>query len=186
MKTLTMALLLAGLTIAGVQAQSATDVEVVTISHVKKGEEPKQVLAAIKNDFPEAIVKDMAMLPRALYGKQWAISEQGKLSADDQVNFYQVQASWKDGNLSAVYDKDGKLVSYSEFVKQGELPATVKNTLSKQFSGYQIARNQERIHVKSGKEKIAYKVELVSGKEHKIVFLDQQGNVTRTTKPLHI
>ncbi len=186
MKTFPMAVLLAGLTIAGVQAQNLTEKETVTIAHVRKGEEPQQVLETLKNDFSEAIVKDMTLLPSALHGKEWAITEQEILSPHADVNFYQVQASGKNVNLSAIYNKQGQLISYREHLKHAELPPFVKKTLDNQFPGYQIAKSQERIRVEAGKEKIAYKVALVSGKKHRIVFLDGQGKVTRTAKPLHI
>ncbi len=186
MKTVSMALLLAGLSIAAVQAQSAVQVETVTISHVKKGEAPSQVMEALKADFPQAIVKNVTMLPRALQGKQWSLTQQGNLSANVQLTCYQVQASGKNGNFSALYNKDGQLVSYHELIRQADLPQPVKATLVGSFAGYTVASGQERIHLKSGKQKIMYRVELAAGKKHKAVVLDPQGTVIRTVPSLRI
>ena len=44
------------------QAQSET----LTVKAVKKGEEPKEVMDAIKQDFPKAIVGDLSVLPAKL------------------------------------------------------------------------------------------------------------------------
>jgi len=42
--------------------------ETLTLRPVKKGEEPKEVMNAIRKDFPKAIVSDLNFLPAKLYG----------------------------------------------------------------------------------------------------------------------
>lgn len=57
----------------GVTAQQKT----LTVTKVKKGEEPKVVLDAIKTDFPDFIAKDLSFLPAKLYGEEWNVNFKG-------------------------------------------------------------------------------------------------------------
>jgi len=180
MKTFSLALLLAGLSVGTGWAQIQE--EDVTITRVKKGEEPQAVMASVKKDFPNAVVKDLAFLPYALYGREWAVTERSDDMANTTNQFYQVMASGSGKQFTAVYDKNGKLLSYKETIKHAELPEAVKNTIWTKFPGWQITGDREKIRINHKKDLIAYRVDLSKGKERQHVFLDGQGNVTRTVK----
>jgi|GEM_PF-1909929 len=148
--------------------------EMLTITPVKKGDEPKAVLDAIKTDFPSAVAKDLSFLPSKLYGKEWNVQLAG--STDEDIQFYQVQIAEKDVLYTAVYDKDGKLLSSKEMIKTSRLPSAVVASVKK-FSDWKMIESHEVIKTKGSKARLYYKVRLQKGMEHKNVFLDPQGNI---------
>ncbi|WP_041615919.1 hypothetical protein [Spirosoma linguale] len=177
MKTILFALVLFDLTSGVVLAQGPGD-KVVTIARVKKGEEPQEVMTILKNDFPDAIVKDIAFLPKALNNREWAVKELDNSGSAD-VRFYDVQASSDNMKFEAVYDRTGKLLSFKETLNQATLPEPVMNTLNEQFSGWRVLGNQERLKINSKTTKIVYRVELAKAKTEKHVYLDDNGKVLR-------
>lgn len=180
MKTLHVALLLVSLSTGTGWAQIQE--EDVTITRVKKGEEPQAVMTSVKKDFPDAVVKDLAFLPHALYGQQWVVSERNGDLANTSTQFYQVSAAGSGKQFTAVYDKSGKLLSYKEIIKHAELPEAVKNAIWTKFPGWQITGDREKIRLNHKKDLIAYRVDLSKGKERQHVFLDGEGHITRTVK----
>jgi hypothetical protein len=148
--------------------------EILTITPVKKGDEPKAVMAAIQNDFPGAIAKDFAFLPSKLYGKEWNLQLAG--DTDETINFYQVQVNEKDVLYTAVYDKEGKLMSSKETIKTSRVPYAVV-TSAKKFTGWKMEDTHEIIKTNGTKATVSYKVRLKKGIEHKNVFFDPQGNI---------
>jgi len=148
--------------------------ETLTITPVKKGDEPKAVMDAVKSDFPNAIAKELAFLPSKLYGKEWNLQLAGE--ANENINFYQIQIIEKDVNYTAVYDKDGKLLSSKETIKTSRVPSAVVAAIHK-FSGWKMEDTHEIIKTNGTKATVSYKVRIQKGIEHKNVFLDPQGNV---------
>ncbi|GAB3220597.1 hypothetical protein GCM10027423_52420 [Spirosoma arcticum] len=54
-------------------AKGSTVDKTVTITHVKKGEQPQAVLDALRKDFANTTIKDTAFLPGTLYGMEWSV-----------------------------------------------------------------------------------------------------------------
>ncbi|GAB3926612.1 PepSY-like domain-containing protein [Larkinella terrae] len=185
MKTLSIALLLTGLSIGATQAQSPLEDQSVTITHVKKGEEPQQVMDAVKADFPNSIVTDVAFLPHALYGHEWAVSENKNTDENIEMLYYRVAANSPTLNYTAVYNKDGKLLSFKEIVKQALLPDAVTKTISNQFADWKIVGDQERIQYGKSSSNY-YRVELAKGKAREKVFFDSNGTVLRKVKKIRV
>lgn len=185
MKTLSIALLLTGLSVGTIQAQSPLQDQTVTITHVKKGEEPQQVMTAVKADFPNSIVRDVAFLPRALYGQEWAVDEQNNMDKNTDILYYRVAANSPTLNYSAVYNKDGKLISFKEIVKQTLLPEAITKTISDQFADWKVVGNQERIQYGKSSSNY-YRVELARGRAREKVFFDNNGTVLRKVKKIRV
>ena len=148
--------------------------EILAITPVKKGDEPKVVMDAIKTDFPNGISKDLAFLPAKLYGKEWNAQLAG--NNDEDIQFYQVLIAEKDVQYTAVYNKDGKQLSSKEMIKTSRLPSSVIATVKK-FSDWKMIESHEVIKTKGSKARVYYKVKLQKGVEHKSVFIDPQGNI---------
>lgn len=185
MKRVSIAFLVACLAFGYVQAQSTQSQE-IAMKSLKKGEEPKEVLDALKKDFPGGAVQGMSVIPLSLYGKEWSVSERNKIDDKSSISFYQVDGKGKSGNFSAVYDKNGKLMSYKEVIKEAELPASIRSTLGNQFAGWQVTGDREKVKYNHGNIKIAYRVNLKKDKEHKHVFFDETGKIMRTDKKMKI
>jgi hypothetical protein len=148
--------------------------EMLTITPVKKGDEPKAVLDAIKTDFPNAVANDLSFLPSKLYGSEWNV--QLASNTDEDIQYYQIQVIEKNVHYTAVYDKDGKLLSSKETIKTHQLPSAVVASVKK-FSDWKMIDSHEVIKTKGSKARLYYKVRLEKGKGHKNVFLDPQGNI---------
>jgi hypothetical protein len=177
MKKLILALWL-GCWALGVAAQ----VETLKIAKVKKGEEPKAVMDAIKNDFPKFIAKDLSFLPPKLYGEEWNISTEGNAD-NSSINFYQITLKEEKGDYyTAIYDKNGKLLSSKQEIDNSKLPKEVSETISKFIAtGWHVDRTHDIIKYTGGnKISDTYKVKLEKGIEHKILFLDLKGNIINT------
>ena len=166
--------LLAGMTFA--QAQIAS--ETLTIKAVKKGEEPKKVMDAVKKDFPKAIVTDLAILPAKLYGELWSVSLNDNLNGTTP-DLYQVNLKETNEVYKAVYDKDGNIKSSKLVIKQAQLPKEVTSTIAIKYPDWTIIKDLEKITNKEGKVKEVYHVGIQKDKKHRSLFLDTGGKLIK-------
>lgn len=173
--------LLAGITVANAQIESET----VTVKAVKKGEEPKVVMDAIKQDFPKTIVHDLTILPGKLYGEQWSVSVNDKLEGAAPDN-YLVTLKEKNETFRAVYDKTGQLRSSKRTIKQTELPSEVASTITTKYPDWTVVTDSEKITYKDGKTKEAYKVEIQKDKMRRNLFLNNSGTLIKDIPLRHI
>lgn len=170
------------LSLGAIWAQGSTVDETITITHVKKGEQPQAVLDALKKDFPNTIIKDMAFLPGTLYGREWSVQEEDGTDGDTaDLQYYQVTATGPDVNYTAVYDKSGNLLSYKETIRQADLPGPVAKTINNQFLDWKVVGSRERIRFSKNKT-VVYRVELAKGKEREKVYFDDSGKVLRKAR----
>ncbi|MBT1697300.1 hypothetical protein KK083_10460 [Fulvivirgaceae bacterium PWU4] len=156
----------------------AQTTETLTLRPVKKGEEPKQVMDAIRADFPQAIVKDLSFLPGKLYGEMWSVTLTGDRESD-LPDVYQV--TLKDGHETyrAVYNNQGKLVSSKTVITSAQLPEAVVKSISTAYPGWKIVQDREKIQYKNGNLKEAFRVMLQENKKVKHVFVDGGGNILK-------
>ncbi len=170
MKKLTLIIGLLCLTI-GVIAQQ----EQLTVTKVKHGEEPKVVMSAIKNDFPNAVSKNFSFLPAKLYGKEWNVQLEG--DALENATYYLVGIKAGKTEYTAVYDKDGKLMSSKQVIENAKLPRPVNETIKK-FEGWHIDAATELIKYNGAKTITdIYKIKIQKGAEHRVIFLDPEGHI---------
>ena len=165
----------------------AQSTETVTITPVKKGEEPKAVMNAIRNDFPQAIVTELGFLPTVLYGEQWNVRTDGVAAAKNaDTQFYQVNIREGSDNYKALYDKDGNLHFSKRIIKHAELPQAVIDAVAAAHPDYKIINDREKITSDAdGKLNIVYHV-TIQKKEHGILrgmFIDPTGKVIREIHP---
>lgn len=163
--------------IAGIaMAQSQT--ETLTLKAVKKGEEPKEVMAAIKQDFPQAIVRDLAILPGKLYGEQWSVYFNDNLNGATP-EFYRVTLKESNESYQAVYDKSGKVLSSKTIVNEAQLPKGVTKTISAKYPDWKIANDREKITYKNGALKEVYHVQIHQNNTYRSLFLDNSGKLIK-------
>ncbi|MDJ1500323.1 hypothetical protein [Xanthocytophaga agilis] len=154
----------------------AQNEEQVTLRVVKKNQEPKAVLDAIKKDFPTAISRSLSFLPEKDFGQQWTVESNKAISTVD-INYYQVEVKTKDAIQTAVYDKSGNLLRIRKVIKNGKLPDQVRSTVSK-FDGWQMIGNEEQI-TDDKQYTIFYKIRLKKGISRKTLFLDPTGQIKK-------
>jgi hypothetical protein len=179
--------ILVGLCLAtGANAQES---ETITITPVKKGEEPKAVMDAIRNDFPKGMIADLNFLPLVLYGEQWSVRTEGNVKQSDNVKFYQVNIKEGPQSYQAVYDKHGKLHYSKRIIKHAELPQAVVDAITVAHPDYKIINDREKITSDpNGKLNIVYHV-TIQKKEHGILrgmFVDPTGKILREIHPYKV
>lgn len=162
------------LAITAAQAQSET----LTLKAVKKGEEPKEVMDAIKQDFPKAIVRNLNILPGKLYGERWSLSFDDKLDGVTP-DFYLVNLREDNETYKAVYDKDGKLKSSRFIINQAQLPKEITSAIAAKYPDWTIIRDREKITYNEGIVKEAVHVEIQKDKMYRSLFLDSSGKLLK-------
>lgn len=163
---------------AGLAAQAQTDSETLMLTRVKKGEEPSAVMAAIKQDFPKAIVGDLNILPAKLYGERWSVN------VDDQLNgatpdLYMVNMKEKGEQYKAVYDKKGNLMSSKTVVNKAALPSEVSATIHQKYPDWTIVNDREKITTKQGAVREIFHVEIHKNKQHRNLFVNPDGTMVK-------
>jgi hypothetical protein len=162
------------LAITAAQAQTET----LTVKAVKKGEAPKEVMDAIKQDFPKAIVGDLNMLPSKLYGEQWSIVLDDQ-SDGPSFDVYQVSLKEAGETYKAVYDKDGNLKSSKTVINQAQLPTEVTSTIAAKYPDWTIIKDREKITYHGGTLREAIHVQIQKDKMYRSLFLDSDGNLLK-------
>jgi hypothetical protein len=177
-------LVLCCLCLVAVSAMAQMNSETLTLRPVKKGEEPKEVMNAIRKDFPKAIVSDLSFLPAKLYGEQWSVDVQGDLDGRT-ADLYQV--SCKEGNdrFKAVYDANGKEISSKRIIHQAQLPTEVVKTISERYPNWKVVDDQEKITYKNGTAKDAYHVRIQQNNISRSLFLDNSGKIVKDKLMAH-
>jgi hypothetical protein len=163
--------------IAGI-AMAQVQTETLTLKAVKKGEEPKGVMDAIKKDFPKAIVSDLAILPGKLYGEQWSVDFKDDLNGATP-ELYRVNLKEGSESYQAVYDKSGKMLSSKTIIKEAQLPAGVTKTISAKYPDWKVANDREKITYKKGALKEVYHVQIHQNNTYRSLFLDGSGRLIK-------
>ena len=162
------------LAITAAQAQTET----LTLKAVKKGEEPKEVMDAIKQDFPKAIVRDLNILPGKLYGEHWSLSLDDKLDGSSP-DFYVVSLKEDNETYKAVYDNAGNIKSSKFVIKQAQLPKEITSAISAKYPDWTIVRDQEKITYNEGTVKDAIHVEIQKDNMYRSLFFDSSGKLLK-------
>ncbi len=160
--------------IALVQAQSET----LVLKAVKKGEEPKEVMDGIKQDFPQAIVGDLNFLPSLLYGEHWSANLNDNLNGAT-INYYQVSLKEKNESFTAAYDKTGKMLSSKTVIKNGTLPTEITSAIHIKYPSWKVVSDSEKITYKNGVLKEAYRVQIHEAKMNRNLFFDGSGKLLK-------
>ena len=114
---------------------------------------PAIVLNSFKLHFPSAV------------DVEWDL-EAGYFNADFDIDFKDHEA-W--------LDSAGNLIKHQQDISSGSLPATVKETIKRDFASYRIDDIKK---IEEGTN-VTYKIELEKGPEERIIVLDVNGKVVQ-------
>lgn len=175
MKKIILPLLSGALLLAFITPTQAQLVEeTVALKVVKKGEEPKSVIESIKRDFPDSKIDQLAVLPRTLANRKWAITRENGNLDGTQPDFYEVSAKGRNEQFQAVYNRSGQLISFTERIKNTQLPAPVRQMLADKYPDWTIAADHELIKYRNGQRNAAYRVRLEKGKARKHATIKEE------------
>jgi len=124
-----------------------------------------------KKDVPDAVVQHFAKQFPKVENVQWS-KEHGEFEA----NFEQ-----DDQEMSATYDAQGNHIETETEMATDQLPQTVKSTIAKQFSGYDL-REAAKIVKNEG---TTYEAELHKGEKSFDVIFNADGTVVKNGNKNH-
>ncbi|MCP9769876.1 hypothetical protein EGI22_18380 [Lacihabitans sp. LS3-19] len=161
---------------------SAQDTELFTIK-LKENVVPIEVISKVKSDFLDGKSIVYKALPLELVGETWVVKENLNIDPNQKFDAYQVNLMGKDEKIMAMYDKDGKLISYRSKMKDVALPIEIDKTIVETYPGWHFAKNSESITLKrNGKKSIFYNIEIKKGKEKLHLLFDENYNLSKTSK----
>ncbi len=91
---------------------------------------------------------------------------------------FEIRFSKKNGRITAIYDRNGKIQSTIERYKDLKLPPAVRNSVYKAYTGWTMVGNAYLVsyHSKLGVKKV-YKVRMAKGDLQTNVKIDTEGNL---------
>jgi len=175
-------------TLCLMQGISFAQDNMVTLRPIKKGEEPKAVMNAIKSDFPNAASSELSYLPSLIYNEKWEVTENLE-SNNDNYDYVTVLLKENNETYRAVYDKTGKILHTKTVIKQADLPTAIMTTIHAKYPGYSIVNDREKITTgKNMVSDIVYRVEIQKGGKGNIksLFLNNAGQILREVGHLNL
>lgn len=96
---------------------------------------------------------------------------------NDDYDGYYISFYIPDGQILAVYDKDGKLFRTAEKFKNTKLPTTVREAVIRRFPNWTISQDIYQVHYFGDKEKAdkMFKILLENGDKRMKVKLNDKG-----------
>ncbi|HEX5171862.1 MAG TPA: hypothetical protein VFW11_21935 [Cyclobacteriaceae bacterium] len=156
--------------------------ESVGLAPIKKGAEPKAVLNALKEEFPQATASEFNFISRELYGQKWSETEDGS-QLNGSLKYLQVTVKDKNNDYQQViFDEHGKVINVKEFIKHADLPAEITKALKAKYPECKLLKDSERISTgKANKATAIYRLEIQTGPkgEKRNLFYDNGGKLLR-------
>lgn len=175
MKTTVLSLVMLGLTL------QAFSQEVLADAKIKKEEVPKLVLDAVQSDFPAYIMKDVHAVPLQFMEEDKIITK--AMSSGTDYESFEIRLIGKGKDLSATYDKMGKLISSTEHLKNVSPPAEVRNSLAKAYPGWTIVKDSySKVDYANGKQMNHFRIILENKGKKMKVYTNGEGNILNPTK----
>ena len=124
---------------------------------ISKKQVPSAVLTAFHNAYPNAKVKQ--------YNKEM---DEGKL-------YYEVESKEGKSSRDVLYTPEGTVAEVEEQVSNDNLPAPVKDAVSKNYSGMKISR----IEKTTKGSNVTYEILFKGKKQKKEVVFSPEGNIVK-------
>lgn len=148
---------------------------------LKEDKVPVEIIAAKEKDFKGYAVTEYDAVPVKLIDDDMVVT-QDKDFDPGNYQTYQVKMLGKETELDAYYNKDGKLISTYENIKDKELPEVIDRAIFKKFPHARIVADRyvsERF-LEHGQSKVRYHVKVKSDGKTYHMDIDGNGNVLET------
>ncbi len=94
---------------------------------------------------------------------------------ENEDDDFEASFEQKGNDISILFDSNGKLIEVETEIKKSELPASVKETIARDYAGYKI---KEAAKIDSSGT-ITYEAEVGKGKKNAELIFDSQGNLLK-------
>ena len=171
MKNLIIGLVILGLTTIGFAQDRSNEFEVAL--------EEVEVLG-VNNNYLNAIGYKYAAVPVKLLAQKAAsfdLEYSNCLKADYEKQEYYVQFKIPQGEILAVYDKDGEIIRTSEKFKDISLPLAVTNAIVNKYPGWKISNDIYSVtYIKDAELNKIYKLFIEKSNIGKrVIMIDENG-----------
>ena len=138
---------------------------------------PPQIVESVAKDFPGLTISEYASIPVAIVEDNLFVYSRDPMANPD-FDTYVVTLESKRGEIQATYDRDGKLISKSENLKDVPLPRVIENTIGKEFPGWVVAKDHLLLtSVKGNKVKSHYRIKLSKDGKQRYVVVGEDGKL---------
>nr|WP_321227951.1 hypothetical protein [uncultured Psychroserpens sp.] len=173
-----------GLILIGLAMQSYGQ-DVLFQAKIKKEKVPAVIIEAIDTDFGDYEMVEFYAIPIEFIDEEVYINR--NIDSDEDYDTYQVILKGKNSKIVSTYNKEGKLLSSVERLKNTEPTLEVRNAMAKAFPGWIITKDHYKMNYYSGKQKKErYKLIITKGKEKKVVFMDGKGEILKVHQKLNL
>lgn len=153
---------------------SAQQETVFKAEKIKSDQLPPEVLAAYKQKFPQANLKDILKLPESTYKSDWQIDENKYPGTNEQ--YYTLYLYGKDMKVEALYDNKGNLIRATENAKNIKLPTTISTYILSHYKGYGITSDKVKRFIEPNTVNADWEVGITKGSTKKRLLFDKSGN----------
>lgn len=176
MKNILFALLiLASPQLAMGQSQDALTVKAKKIS---SSETPIEVIAAVKEDFPNYTVTDYYVFPAKEINDVWAVTVDDHLNTNAEIDHYTVQLKGEKGDTYyTLYDKEGIRIKSKVMERNQPLPSAVSKAIvsNPKYKGYSLQSDMHMLNINHRIKKEFWEVNVKKGKTTKKLFYTPDG-----------
>lgn len=134
---------------------------------------PPEVLAAYKQKYPTANLKDIVKLPVKVYKKDWEIDELNQPTGDEE--YYSLYLSGDNINLEALYDRQGNLIRANEVAKNVALPTKAMQYIVKNYKGYLVTKDKVKRLIEPNKIEAEWEATIKKGNDTKRLLFATDG-----------
>lgn len=145
---------------------------------LKETQVPKAIIETIKTNYPNFIVKEYKAIPLDYVSEKVFVNND--ITSLDDFDTFQVSLREKQGNglgvLVLLYNREGKLLSTYETLKDEALPYNVEVNIAKEFPGWTIKKDKFKlVQLADKSDSETYKFILEKGKKTMRVYTDKNG-----------
>lgn len=138
---------------------------------------PPQIVQSVAKDFPGLTISEYASIPVSIIEDNLYVYS-GDPMMNPDFDTYMVTLESKRGQIRATYDRNGKLISKSENLKDVPLPRVVETTIGKEFPGWVAAKDHMLLtSMKGNKVKSHYRIKLTKDDRQHYVVIGEDGKL---------
>ncbi|CAL1518672.1 PepSY-like domain-containing protein [Chitinophaga sp. MM2321] len=169
--------LLTVLSFWAISAEAQEEQVLLKAERIKSDQLPPEVIAAYKQKFPSANLKQIVKLPTQVYKSDWEIDELNKPDGGDE--YYSLSLSGTNVSLEALYDRKGNLIRANEVAKNVALPRKIGTYIVTNYKGYSIKKDKVKRLIEPNQVQAEWEVGIAKGSEQKRLFFDKDGNFAK-------
>ncbi|MBJ2175688.1 hypothetical protein JBL43_15655 [Aureibaculum sp. A20] len=146
---------------------------------------PVTIIESIDNDFGDFEMIESYAIPIEIIEEDVFVNR--NIETDEDYETYQITLKGNKGEIVATYNKDGELLNTVEEFKNIKPSPEVRNAMGKAFPDWFIKKDYYKLTHFSGKEqKERYKFIIEKGKQKKVVYMDEKGEILNVHKKLEL